>query len=211
MRLRHRKWADQVLSENKDIGINLSDLDDPKRISAFPNLEIGSGLGGFLLSLSKEHPETTYLGVEVNKNAFAMEIKKAAQVKKDQKNFLFLNSPIERIFPLIQDNQLDNIYINFPDPWPKSKQHKKRLTYPSRLKEYYRMLKPGGHLYFRTDNVDLYEASLGYFMQSDFKDLVFVTPFYSEKVDFLPATEYETKFRQKGVDINLVIGLKPLL
>lgn len=205
MRLRHRKWSDSVLEENKDIGRNLSDF-DPEEVKNFPNLEIGSGCGGFLLGISALHTENRYLGVEINRNAFATAVKKAALVKDTQKNFLLLNSPIERIFPLIQDHQLDNIYINFPDPWPKKKQQHRRLSYPTMLKEYIRILKEDGTLYFRTDNALLFEDTVEYFKSSALYDFEVIEPFYSEKVDYLPKTEYETKFREKGVDIHLLIA-----
>lgn len=206
MRLRHRKWADEVLESNKDIGKNFADLEDVSLLSGFRYMEIGSGLGGFLLSLSRLHPENLYLGVEINKNAFAMEVKSGAKVKKEQTNFRFLNAPIERIFPLLKDGQLDALYINFPDPWPKTKQKKKRLTYPSRLAEYLRILSEKGTLYFRTDNMDMFEDSISYFMHSGFTDLQIISPFYSENSSFLPATEYEKKFREKGMDIHLIIA-----
>ena len=95
MRLRHRKWADEVLNENKDISRNLSDF-VPEEVKEFPNLEIGSGCGGFILALSALHPENRYLGVEINRNAFALAVKKGAEVKDKQKNFLLLNAPIEK-------------------------------------------------------------------------------------------------------------------
>jgi tRNA (guanine-N7-)-methyltransferase len=207
MRLRHRKWSGEVIAGNKDIGESLDDL-DPKRILGFTDLEIGCGLGGFLLTMSKDHPERTYLGVEINLNAFAMAVKKGSTVKDSQKNFLILHSPIERLLPLFQDNQLDHIYINFPDPWPKKKQHHRRLTYPPLLKEYDRILRPDGMLCFRTDNAELYQDSLGYLRDSGFFDLTTISPFYSEKADYLPATEYETKFRAQGVTINVILATK---
>lgn len=205
MRLRHRQWADHVLEENKDISRNLSDF-DPEQLKTFQNLEIGSGCGGFLLELSRRFPETNFLGVEINRNAFAVAVKKAAEVKETQKNFLLLNSPIERIFPLIEDHQLDHIYLNFSDPWPKKKQKHRRLTYPTRLREYIRFLKPDGTLYFRTDNIDLFNDSIEYFKEVDLYDIEIIQPFYSENVDYLPPTEYESKFREKGVQINLIIA-----
>ena len=208
MRLRHKKWTDEVLAANKDIGINLADLTDEESLKKYTNLEIGSGLGGFLLAISKNNPSSLYLGVEININAFALAVKNAAKVKEEQKNFLLVNAPIERIFPLIGDEQLDNIYINFPDPWPKKKQHHRRLSYPVRLEEYLRMLKPGGHLYFRSDNVDLFEDSVEYFKTFGKFKYEIIRPFYSENVSYLPATEYERKFRAQGVDINLLIATK---
>ncbi|MDD6241123.1 MAG: tRNA (guanosine(46)-N7)-methyltransferase TrmB [Eubacteriales bacterium] len=207
MRLRHRKWADTVLSENTDIGKNLADF-SPEDIATFTSLEIGSGLGGFLLELSKEHPEEKYLGIEVNANAFALAVRNGAKVKEEQKNFLFLNAPIERIFPLFQKGQLNNIYLNFSDPWPKKRQQRRRLTYPTRQVEYSRILKEDGTLYFRTDNEDLFKDSVEYFKEANLFDFEIIEPFYSEKVDYLPPTEYEKKFRSKGATIHLLIAHK---
>lgn len=207
MRLRHRKWADDVLLENKDIARNLSDF-DPESIKSFQNLEIGSGQGGFLLEVCKRCPDERYLGVEINRNAFALAVKHAAQVKEERHNFLLLNAPIERIFPLLSDGQLNCIYLNFSDPWPKKKQHHRRLTYPTLQKEYHRILKDDGTLYFRTDNVGLFEDSVEYFKETGLFDIDIIEPFYSEKVDYLPPTEYEKKFRAQGTEIHVLIAHK---
>ncbi len=205
MRLRHRKWSDEVLENNKDISRNLSDF-EPEQLKNYPNLEIGCGCGGFILELSRLHPENRYLGVEINRNAFALAVRKGSEVKKEQTNFLLLNAPIERVFPLIADHQLSNLYINFPDPWPKKRQQHRRLSYPTMLKEYLRLLKEDGTLYFRTDNSDLFRDTVEYFREVGLYDFEVIEPFYSEKVDYLPKTEYETKFREKGVDIHLLIA-----
>ena len=207
MRLRHRKWADDVLEANKDIARNLSDF-EPESIPTFDNLEIGSGQGGFLVEVSKLQPTEKYLGVEINRNAFALAVKHLAAIKEDHSNFMILNAPIERIFPLIKDGQLKNIYLNFSDPWPKKKQHHRRLTYPTLQKEYHRILKDDGTLYFRTDNVDLFNDSVEYFRETGLFDIEIIEPFYSEKVDYLPPTEYEKKFRAQGVDIHVIIAHK---
>ncbi len=207
MRLRHRKWANECLDDNKDIGKNLSEINE-ETVLPYSQLEIGCGLGGFLLSMSHDYPQNKYLGVEVNKNAFAMAVKKASVVKKDQKNFLIINSPIERLFPLFKEKQLKEIFINFPDPWPKKKQHHRRLSYNTMLKEYDRILKDDGTIFFRTDNKELYEDSKTYFESSGLFDLTYISPFFSENCDYLNATEYENKFRAKGVDINLIIAKK---
>ena len=205
MRLRHRKWADAVLDDNKDIARNLSDF-EPEKIAEFENVEIGSGQGGFLLEVCKLQPNEKYLGVEINRNAFALAVKHASAVKEERTNFMLLNAPIERIFPLIKDHQLKRIYLNFSDPWPKKRQHHRRLTYPTLQKEYHRILKEDGILYFRTDNIDLFNDSIEYFKETNLFDIEIIQPFYSENVDFLPPTEYEKKFREKGVQINLLIA-----
>lgn len=207
MRLRHKKWADKVFLENKDIARNLSDFNE-EEIKSFNHLEIGSGQGGFLIEVSKLKPEEKYLGVEVNRNAFAMAVKHASLIKDDHHNFLLLNAPIERLFPLFKEEQLDTIYLNFSDPWPKKKQHHRRLTYPTIQKEYYKILKPSGKLYFRTDNIDLFNDSIEYFKETNLFDIEIIQPFDSHAVSFLPPTEYENKFRAQGVAINLLIATK---
>lgn len=209
MRMRHRKWTDRVLEENQDIGKNLETLDIDS-LPAYNYLEIGSGLGGFLLTLSKNHPENRYLGIEINRNAFASCIRNGSLVKAEQTNFLFVNSPVEKLFETMPENHFEAIYINHPDPWPKARQVKRRLTHPERLKEYFRFLKPGGKLYFRTDNIGLFEDSVEYFKEFGKFDIEIIQPFYSENYDFLPATEYEKKFRAKGVMISVLIATKPL-
>lgn len=206
MRLRHRKWADEVLAQNKDISRNLSDFDQDS-IKTFDRLEIGSGCGGFLLDMAKRFKDDRFLGVEINLNAFAIAVKKATQ-EENKDNFLLLNAPIERVFPLIEDKQLKAIYINFPDPWPKKRQHHRRLSYPTLLKEYFRILKDDGTIYFRTDNSELFFDSVSYFKSVDLYEIEVIEPFYSEKVDYLAPTEYEKKFREKGVDIHLLIAKK---
>ena len=207
MRLRHKKWQDRVLTEHQDIGKDLSSF-DPESVKDYQRLEIGSGCGGFLLDMAKKQPEKKFLGVEINQTAFAIAVKKASGKKDEAKNFTFLNSPIERIFPLVQDEQLESIFINFPDPWPKKRQRKRRLSYPDRLKEYYRRLKKGGKIYFRTDNTDLFNDSVEYFKSVNLYQTEVIEPFLSETQTILSPTEYENKFRAKGVRIHLLIATK---
>lgn len=207
MRLRHKKWTNTVLEENKDIGLYLDSF-DKEILNNIDYLEIGSGLGQFLLSLSENNQDKNCLGVEINLNAFASSLKKAAEYKKEITNFKFINSPIDKLLPMFKDKSICNIYINFPDPWPKKKQQHRRLSYPTFLEEYNRILKEGGKVYFRTDNIDLFNDSIEYFENSNLFDVEIIQPFYSENVDYLYPTEYEKKFREKGVMINLLIATK---
>lgn len=206
MRLRHKKWTSSVLEENKDIVIPLKGITS-KSLESFTDIEIGCGLGGFLKDLVLLNPDKRYLGIEVNINAFASLVKKMKDIK-EKDNFSVINAPFERVIPYLKSSSIDNIYINFPDPWIKKRQYQRRLSYPYFLKEYYRILKPGGKIFFRTDNLDLFSASISYFMLTPLFDLTISYPFYSEKVDYLPSTEYERKFREKGVSISLITGIK---
>ena len=207
MRLRHRKWADEVLESNKDIARNLSDF-EPESIPTFQNLEIGSGQGGFLLEVCKLHPEEKYLGVEINKNAFALAVKHAQAVKEDEKNFLLLNAPIERIFPLIQEHQLNCIYLNFSDPWPKERSAGRRLTSPQFLKLYDRILKADGCIEFKTDNRGLFDYSVETIPANGWKiDAITYDLHNDDKMNAGNVmTEYEEKFSSKGNPIYKLIA-----
>ena len=204
MRLRHKKWTNSVLQENEDIILKKEDIAEIKSADL---LEIGSGKGRFLLSLAEINKDKKLLGVEININAFASSVKNASQRKEELKNFSFINETIDKILPLLDDESIENIYINFPDPWPKNRQKHRRLTYPSYLKEYYRVLKKNGKIYFRTDNSSLFEDSLDYFQSVRLFDLKIITPFLYENSS-LPCTEYECKFRSMGIDINLLVAEK---
>ena len=95
-------------------------------------------------------------------------------------------------------------FLLFPDPWPKKRQHKRRLTYPTFLKQYYKLLKKGGRLIFKTDNELLFVDSLEYLKESEFK-LISYTDDYDGLDVFDAQTEYETKFRSQGVSIHRYI------
>ena len=115
MRLRHKKWTNSVLQENEDIILKKEDIAEIKSTDL---LEIGSGKGRFLLSLAEINKDKKLLGVEININAFASSVKNASQRKEELKNFSFINETIDKILPLLDDESIENIYINFPDPWP---------------------------------------------------------------------------------------------
>ena len=207
MRLRHKKWTDKVLSENKDISSFLEEV-DLNKLNKANSIEIGCGLGGFILSLTKDNKDKFFLGVEINKNAFASCVKKLSSIKDEYSNFYIVNSPIEKLFEKLRDNQFDNIYINFPDPWPRKREHKRRLTYPTRLTEYNRILNKEGTIYFRSDNVALFNDSVEYFNKSNLFNIKVISPFIVEKENIIPTTEYEQKFRAQNININLLIEKK---
>ena len=207
MRLRHKKWTDKVLSENKDISSFLEEV-DLNKLNKANSIEIGCGLGGFILSLTKDNKDKFFLGVEINKNAFASCVKKLSFIKDEYSNFYIVNSPIEKLFEKLRDNQFDNIYINFPDPWPRKREHKRRLTYPTRLTEYNRILNKEGTIYFRSDNVVLFNDSVEYFNKSNLFNIKVISPFIVEKENIIPTTEYEQKFRAQNININLLIAKK---
>lgn len=204
MRLRHKPWADDLIKEHKDIALN---VDDIPSLPDFNVLEVGSGCGGFILQMAEKFPEYQFLGAEVAETAFAIALKKMLGLEKVPTNVKFINTPIDTLIPAIKDNSLDRVYLNFSDPWPKKRHHKRRLTYPTRLASYFRILKDGGTLFFKTDNVDLYNDSKKYFEQFGQFKFTFIDE-YKEVTPDDVASEYETKFRAKGVMIHKIIAVK---
>lgn len=208
MRLRHRAWGDAFLQENSAWIKNRDNIDDPdfemflKRSPLY--LEIGVGRGDFILTMAKNHPEASFLGVEMSGMALAIAGKKI--LEEEITNLLLVNMDAHYLFEKMGASGFDGIYLNFSDPWPKKRQHKRRLTYPTCLEAYYRMLKPGGTVIFKTDNAVLFEDSLGYFEQSDFVVESVDRDYRIVSDDAM--TEYERKFRELGTPIKRVVARK---
>ena len=135
MRLRHRAWGDAFLQENSTWIKNRDNIDDPdfemflKRNPLY--LEIGVGRGDFILTMAKNHPEASFLGVEMSGMALAIAGKKI--LEEEITNLLLVNMDVHYLFEKMRESGFDGIYLNFSDPWPKKRQHKRRLTYPTCL------------------------------------------------------------------------------
>ncbi len=204
MRLRHKKWADSLLSEHQDIALNDDDLSS---LPAFDELELGSGCGEFLIQKALNNPDNNYLGVEINNIAFAIAIKKMVGLEKIPTNLKFINTDAHKLLDLLKDESLNRIYLNFNDPWPKKKHHKRRLTYVTMLDIYYRLLKIGGEVLYKTDNDILYPDSVEYFKTFGKFDCDFIDDYISlDEGDVM--SEYEKKFRGKGKSIHRIVARK---
>jgi tRNA (guanine-N7-)-methyltransferase len=204
MRLRHKPWASSLLSQHRDIALNESDL---LSLPSFDRLEIGSGCGGFLIKMASKNPSHVYLGAEVASTAFAIAVKKLTEQEKKPTNLKFINCPVEKLMPLVKPGSVGVIYLNFSDPWPKTRHHKRRLTYPTRLDEYYAALLKGGKLFFKTDNDGLYEDSKKYFLSEGKFVCTFIDDYQTEDPED-EESEYEEKFRTKGVTIHRIVAIK---
>ena len=208
MRLRHRKWGDEFLLENKNLIKDKDNLDQD--FIDFINhdnlrLEIGVGRGDFIVQMALANPDTYFLGVEMSSMALAIAGKKV--LENEIKNILLVNIDMHYLFEKIGENKFDVIYLNFSDPWPKKRQHKRRLTYPTCLNEYYKELKIGGKVIFKTDNDLLFEDSIPYFEESPL-EIVSITRDYITLDNDDKMTEYEKKFRGLNTPIKRLIAIK---
>ncbi len=208
MRLRHRKWGDEFLLENKNLIKDKDNLDQD--FIDFINhdnlrLEIGVGRGDFIVQMALANPNVYFLGVEMSSMALAIAGKKI--LENEIKNVLLINIDMHYLFEKIGENKFDIIYLNFSDPWPKKRQHKRRLTYPTCLNEYYKELKKGGKVIFKTDNDLLFEDSIPYFEESPL-EIISITRDYAVLDNDDKMTEYEKKFRGLNTPIKRLIAIK---
>lgn len=166
-------------------------------------VEIGCGKGRFINELAKNNREACYIGVEGHSSVILRALQKAEHA--ELRNIIFSCGYIKDLRDVFEDDEIDGIYLNFSDPWPKKRHAKRRLTHRKYLKSYMQVVKPGGFIQFKTDNDDLFGFTLeeiescGYEIEEISRDLH--TSEYSAK-DVL--TEYESKFMLKGEKINYV-------
>lgn len=207
MRLRPKKNREKRLSAVSEYFATLNDgkLDlektfDEKKDVLF--LEFGCGKGEFALRLSQRHPESNIIAVEKVTDVIMMAMEKAC--REECRNLKFLSLDIETITDVFPEKCADAIYINFCDPWPRKKHAKRRLTSPAFLERYKKLLKDSGCIYFKTDNIGLFEYSLetfaacGYILRNVCFDLHNDEILNKDNIQ----TEYEKNFSAKGFRIN---------
>ena len=198
MRTKFKAWAEPFIDEHPEVMCPFDGLNDFKDYY----LEIGSGKGQFLLEMAKKYPDITFIGVEMNITCAGFTAKKL--VENEIKNAKLVRANARIMTPTINDNSVEGIFLNFSDPWPKKRHAKRRLTSNSFILEYYRILKHGAKLIFKTDNLDLFNYSLEMVQSSPFK-LVEANFSYDGKAEFDACTEYEANFRELGQPIYRLI------
>lgn len=205
MRTKYKQWAVDYLDEHPEIVLNNIDINSPFFTSKEVIFEIGSGKGDFIAAFSEANLNYNFLAIERVKTVAGMMAKKL--VDQESKNVLVFPYNAEVIFDQIKDGFVKSIYLNFVDPWPKKRHEKRRLTYIKFLEQYYRILKKGGYLYFKTDNDGLYEFTQEEFKKTKFKIVKDEEDYkFDEKSDAM--TEYENKFRSLGQKIHRIIVKK---
>ena len=199
MRTKYKAWAKPFIDEHPEV------MFEKEQLLSFNKpyyLEIGSGKGQFLVDMAKKFPDKFFVGVERNVTCAGFTAKKLVEEEIRNSKLMFINA--EMLMGEIKDNSIEAIFLNFSDPWPKKRHHKRRLTAESFLENYYRVLKRGGRLIIKTDNVDLFEFTCENISNSKFK-LIFKTDNYMDYDEFDTMTEYEKSFRDEGVPIHRLI------
>ncbi|WP_153464845.1 tRNA (guanosine(46)-N7)-methyltransferase TrmB [Sediminibacillus terrae] len=204
MRLRHKPWADDYLKENEDIVVHNPFEQKGNWNSLFPDdqplhIEIGTGKGQFIAGMAAQHSDINFIGIERAKSIVVSAVEKVKQA--EVANAKLLNVNAQDLRELFAENEVDKIYLNFSDPWPKTKHEKRRLTYHTFLQQYKGILKPDGEIVLKTDNRKLFEYSLVSFSKFGMilDEVLLDLHDYNDPDNV--QTEYEEKFSGKGQPI----------
>ncbi|UOQ46110.1 tRNA (guanosine(46)-N7)-methyltransferase TrmB [Halobacillus salinarum] len=205
MRLRNKPWADDFMKENNHIVVQ-----DPFSVRGKwkqlyekqqnpLHLEIGTGKGGFISGMGKQHPELNFVGVEIVKSVIVGALKKV--IDAEVSNVRLVNENAKDLRELFSENEIDHVYLNFSDPWPKNRHEKRRLTFSTFLEQYEEILIPNGELTLKTDNRGFFEYSLISFSNYGMTLEDVSLDLHADEDPLNVATEYEEKFKAKGQPI----------
>lgn len=204
MRLRYVKDAKDIIESNKNICITepetykgkWRDFKDYKRLE----IEVGCGKGQLISSMAQRNTDNLYIGIEKFDSVICRAITKV--IEKEIDNCLLIRHDAALLLDMFDKEEVDKVYLSFPDPWPKARHEKRRLTSPNFMDMYRVILKKGGEIRLKTDNYDLYEYSLESMVP--YLD----NPKYGirEYTDDELTTEFEDKFRKLGNKIYFIEG-----
>lgn len=209
MRLRHIPGSENIVAESPFV------IHGPEQLRGrwneiFGNrnpirLEIGMGKGQFIHAMAKENPSMNYLGIE--RYATVM-LKAIAKLEKDPcENLRFLCTDAKKLSEVFCPGEVDRIYLNFSDPWPKKRHADRRLTSPDFLAVYDKILAPQGLLEFKTDNRGLFDYSVEALTASGWTITALTYNLHESSMGIGNIlTEYEARFSAKGNPIFKLIA-----
>lgn len=203
MRLRNKPWSKKLIEDNPDyILVDPLEMTNKWQERFKKNqpiqLELGSGKGQFIVGMAQAHPEINFIAMEVQEGAIAFILRKQVELQLPNLQLLLANGRNLREY--FAENEIDKMYLNFSDPWPKTKHEKRRLTYKGFLSQYKAVVKDNGFLQFKTDNQGLFEYSLSSLNNFGMK-YERVSLNLHEDDELMTnniETEYEQKFTKKG-------------
>ncbi|GKQ42495.1 tRNA (guanine-N(7)-)-methyltransferase [Companilactobacillus sp. RD055328] len=203
MRLRNKPWSKKLIEENPDY-ILLDPTDMAGRWQErfekqHPiQLELGSGKGQFIIGMAQMYPEINFIAMEVQEGAIAFILRSQVELQLPNLQLVLANG--RKLDEYFAENELDKMFLNFSDPWPKTRHEKRRLTYKDFLKQYKKVVKNDGYLQFKTDNQGLFEYSLASLNNFGMKYQRISLDLHNneELMETNIQTEYEQKFTKKG-------------
>lgn len=207
MRVRKRKGAEEMLAENPQIVVADPTAWKGRWHERFGNdhpihIEIGMGKGNFITGMAQAHPEINYIGVEMQVSVVSFALDKVLEGAIPNVQLLHVDG--SALTEYFAESEVDQIYLNFSDPWPKKRHEKRRLTSAPFLTVDETILKPAGEIHFKTDNQGLFEYSLGSFSQYGMILQQVWLDLHQSDFEGNIMTEYEEKFSSRGQRIYRV-------
>lgn len=166
------------------------------------HIEIGMGKGRFITEMAKAHPEINYIGIEMQVSVVSLALDKL--LAENLPNLQLLHVDGAALTDYFASGEVDQIYLNFSDPWPKKRHEKRRLTSPQFLAVDEEILRPNGEIHFKTDNQGLFEYSLASFSQYGMVIKQVWLDLHTSDYQGNIMTEYEEKFSARGQRIYRV-------
>lgn len=172
-------------------------------------IEVGMGKGRFIMDMARLHPEVNYIGIEMYDSVLLRAVQKIEQLEEKLPNLYFIRTDARNLPEIFGKEEVDRIYLNFSDPWPKDRHAKRRLTSRQFLERYDQILVKHGQVEFKTDNRPLFEFSLNEIREAGWTLLAHTFDLHHDKqmMEGNVMTEYEEKFSSAGNPIHKFIAV----
>lgn len=217
MRLRKKPWARPAL-EACDFFVSNPTENKGKWHSSFSTpseiwLELGCGKGGFISKLASSNSDKNFIAVDIKDEVLILAKEKIEKeyscVNASTCNIKLMSHEIMIIHKMLdQHDVINRIFINFCNPWHKNTHRNKRLTHPHQLNQYKSFLASQGQIWFKTDNELLFNDSIKYFEECNFKTVFITKDLYGSDFDKNIVTEHENIYSQLGHKIKFLIAEK---
>lgn len=173
-------------------------------------IEVGMGKGRFIMDMARLHPENNYIGIEMYDSVLLRAVQKREQSEEPVSNLYFIRMDARNLPEVFGKGEVDRIYLNFSDPWPKDRHAKRRLTSRQFLERYDQILTEKGQVEFKTDNRPLFEFSLEEIEAAGWKLMVHTFDLHHDETLMKGnvMTEYEEKFSSAGNPIHKLIAVR---
>lgn len=202
MRLRHIKGAEELIAANRFVIQNPEEMKG-RWHEIFPenqplHVEIGMGKGRFIMDMAEAHPDINYIGIEMYSSVLLRATQKMEE--RELSNLRFLLIDAATIQDVFDEGEIDQIYLNFSDPWPKDRHAKRRLPSRQFLERFSHVLKDEGRIEFKTDNRPLFDFALEEVEPGGFKLLESTFDLHNNEEMMVGniMTEYEERFSSIG-------------
>ena len=204
MRMRRMKNLEPRMEKCADVRIQNPEEYKGKWRSLMPGckalwVEVGCGKGKFTAETAEANPDVLLIAVERCREAMVVAMEKAKAM--GLKNVYYIDMDVEKIEEIFDRSEMDRLFINFPDPWPRKKNAKRRLTHRGFLDKYCRTVREGGEIHFKTDNAPLFEFSVEEFAACGLQVNNLTRNLHENGIVGI-MTGYEEKFHALGTPIN---------